>query len=1189
MSLTLEDALVIVAQLVPNGKLIHAQEVVFCGAWAGWSYEQIADAAGYDRGHVKNTGGQLWSLLSDAFGEKVTKGNLQGAFRRYVREQDRQIVERTLDLVDPIDRIDWGEATLGTRGYANDISVFYGRDAELELLASWVQTQQCRLVAIWGMAGIGKTSLAVKLTETVAANFDRAIWVSLRDAPPVAELVNEIGQRLSPIDRLIMAPGDVAGEIANLIELLSEGRYLVVLDNFDTVLEVNPATDEPNYYLELLKAAGELKHQSCLLVTTREKPGEIAALAGDALPVRTLALSGLELAAAGQLLRDKGLTAAPSCDRLVDNYSGHPLALKVVAATIQDLFGGDIELFIREGASSFRELDRFLVPQFQRLTTLARKILYWLAIHRTSIALANLQTEIGQGETRWEIQTALLSLQRRSLIERHTHGFGLHPIVMECVTANFLDRLCAEIISGESDLLVHYPLMKATAAEYIRERQIRMILAPLSERLRQQLGSTACVRDRLIGLFASLRERDLHRQGYAIGNCLNLCRHLQIDLTGLNLAATTIRQAYLADVNLHNVNCTAANLQDCRLAQTFGGMTCVTFSPNGELLATCDANGEIQLWQVSDSRRLLTLRGHDHWLWSVEFSPNGRQLVTGGQDRTARLWDIQTGACLYIITEPSVVNHVTFSPNGELLATSCEDGLVKLWNAQTGSYIRTLSGHKRRVWSTAFFPDGRVLVSGSEDGTVKLWDVATGNCLQTWCGHHHWVWKVAVSPDGQTIASTSFDLTTRLWDVATATCRLILAGHRDFVVAAAFSPDGNSIATGSYDKTIKLWDVATGTCQQTWDKHTSRIWSVAFQPHGMMLASGADDYTVRLWNTQTGRCNQLLQGYSNQIFSLAIDRSGTLIASGQEDQTIRLWRVGAEQQPCLLPQQTLSGHANRVLNVTFHPLKQRLASSSCDRTIKLWDLTAGNCLQTLHGHQSWVWSVAYSPDGQLLASGSYDHTVRIWDATTGICLHTLAREGTGAIQQVSFSPDGRWLVSCGYPHTINLWHPQTATYIQQLVGHQDRVWSMVWLGIDRLATGGEDGTICLWAVTTGECLQTWNSHHCQIFCLNYDPQTDRLFSSDARGNLKIWAVATGDCLGTINAHDHWLFSFCFSADRRHIHTSGLDGKLKLWDLATLDCLATSIPPRPYEGMQIAGIAGLNEAEYSTLIALGASV
>ncbi len=318
---------------------------------------------------------------------------------------------------------------------------------------------------------------------------------------------------------------------------------------------------------------------------------------------------------------------------------------------------------------------------------------------------------------------------------------------------------------------------------------------------------------------------------------------------------------------------------------------------------------------------------------------------------------------------------------------------------------------------------------------------------------------------------------------------------------------------------------------------------------------------------------------------MAIAGADRLIATGHEDQTICLWRVDDDLQPQLL--RKLTGHTNRVLSVAFHPSKPRLASSSCDRTIALWD-TSGHRTHTLHGHQSWVWSVAFAPNGRVLASGSYDHSVRIWDTTTGACLHTLTRAGTGAVQQVSYSPDGRWLASCGYPHTINLWDGETASHSRQLVGHQTRVWSMGWMGSDLLATGSEDGTICLWAVATGDCLRTWTAHNCQVFCLKYDPTTDRLFSSDAKGQLKIWDVATNELIVTLDAHEHWLFSFCFTPDRRHLYSSSLDGKLKLWDLTTHGCLAELIPPRPYEGMQIAGITGLNDAEYNTLITLGAN-
>jgi WD40 repeat protein len=1177
MSIDLQDAVIIVEQLLPNGRLTPLQLEVFCGAWEGLSYKEIALQAGYDPGHVRNIGLQMWSLLTDSFGEKVTKLNLSGAFRRFLEQRDRQ-GEVTIEA-ELSNRIDWGEAI--------DASRFYGRSTELELLTNSMRLDRCRVMSICGIGGIGKTTLAVKTTQLVAEDFDRTVWISLRDAPPIAEMLHETVRRLVPNSSDNKRKGDVPAAIAILLRLLSQQRYLLIFDNFDSILTEDSTLDESNNYLELLKKVGETKHNSCLLLTTREKPAIIATLAGDTLPVRSISLAGLEASAAGAILGDKGLKDRASCDRLVKKYGGHPLALKVVAATIQDLFAGDIDSFISEGASSFYEWDRFLAPQFYLLTPLAQKLLYWLAIHRTSIDLQQLQTGIGTSATRGEIQAALLFLQSRSLIERQPKGFTLHPVVMEFATNLLLDKLCLEIVNKDYQLILDYPLMQATVAEYVRERQIRMILAPLSERLSKQLGSINLVREQLINLFDRLRERDLHLTGYGIGNCINLCCYLQIDLTGIDLHQASIRQAYLADINLQAVNCREATFKDCRLAQTFGSMTCVAFSPNGELLATCDANGEIQIWQVADSRRILTLRGHDHWLWSIAFRPDGRYLVSGGQDRTARLWDMQTGSCIYTIAKDiSVVSHVAFSPNGKFLVTCCEDSTVKLWDAGTGGYLNTLVGHERRVWSAAFHPDSQMLVTGSEDGTLKVWHLETGICQQTLTGHQNWIWKVVISPDGRTIASTSYDLTVRLWDVATGNCLRVLSGHQSCIIAADFSPDGRSIATGSDDGTIKLWDVETGTCQQTWEKHTRRVWSVAFHPSGEFLASAGDDYTIRLWRTKTGMCTQLWQGYSNHILGVAIDKSGTLLATAHEAQTIELWRLDGDSR---VPVRSLSGHTNRVIGVAFHPDNIRLASSSCDGTIKLWDTNTGHCISTLHGHKSWIWSIAFSPNGSLLASGSYDHTTKLWDTNTGTCLHTLAGDCTGAVQQVKFSLDGRWLACCGYPHTINLWDPQTGTHWRQLVGHDYRVWSMVWLTNERLASGGEDGTICLWDIQTGSCLHSWLGHDCQVFCLDYDPTLGRLYSSDAQGNVKIWDLQTMNCLATIDAHDRrWLFSFCFSPDRDRLYTSSFDGKVKIWDLVTLACLVTLTLSRPYEGLQIGGATGLNDAEFSTLIALGAT-
>src|SRR5436305_257489 len=120
-------------------------------------------------------------------------------------------------------------------------------------------------------------ALAAHIAHQVAPRFDAVYWRSLRNAPPPAEWLAGAVLFLSA-QQLLPAEGEEA-RLRQLLELLRERRSLLVLDNLETVLE--PGATEIRYragyvgYGQMLQLLGEVDHQSCLVVTSRELPPDL--------------------------------------------------------------------------------------------------------------------------------------------------------------------------------------------------------------------------------------------------------------------------------------------------------------------------------------------------------------------------------------------------------------------------------------------------------------------------------------------------------------------------------------------------------------------------------------------------------------------------------------------------------------------------------------------------------------------------------------------------------------------------------------------------------------------------------------------------------------------------------------------------------------------------------------------------
>ena len=1210
--MTGQEALKIVERLLEQhqrGSLKTLQAEIVLQVWHRASYQSIGRELGYEPEYIKQVASHLWRSLSEIVGEKVSKGNLCAILQRY--------------RICLVTRANWGEAI--------DVSHFYGRVTELETLEQWIVDCRCRVVGVFGWGGIGKTALSVKLAQQLESQFECVVWRSLRQAISPQDLLNEI----LPI---LIGSEVQESSISLLIQQLHQKRCLLIFDNVESILQ--GGTQNGCYltgyeaYGEIFRRVSDENHQSCMVITSREKPNGISLREGVNLPVRSLQLTGLDSTAAQHLLLDKGI-AAPLIEQhnLINYVDGNPLALKLVATSIQNIFNGDVRAFLAQGTAVFGNLWQLIDRQFERLSALQQQVMYWLAIEREGVTPARLQAASIPTVTLPILLSVLETLRERSFIETTEWGLTQQPVIMEYVTERFIGQLEREIITRELDIFSTHALIEAQTKDYLRDAQIQLILQPLVDRLLTHFSTRSHLELHLRNILTTLRHQTDKIAGYAAGNLLNLFCHLKTDLQGFDFSHLAIRQAYLLNATLHDVDFTGSHISQTVFAETFGGVVGIAFSPDGERFATSDTKGNIQIWDARTYTKSTNCQGHQHWTWAIAFSPDGQYLASASDDHRVKLWDVATGECLQTyIGHTFSVNAVTFSPDGQVIASSAQDSTIRLWRTFPGNLspeIQTLAGHQGRVWSIAFSHDGRTLVSGGEDLTVRLWNVPTGECVGEWEAHTGWVRSVAFSPDGRcsdgeatpTIATASYDRSIKIWDIDTKECLHTLIGHQQPVSAIAFSPDGQQLVSSSFDKTIKLWNTNTGKCVKTLLGHRNRIWTVAFHPNGTQIASGGDDNHTKIWDLERERCIKTIVGHTNAILSVKLSHNGDRLASGNEDNTIRIWELNSGKIT-----QTLNGHTNRVWSVNFSADDRLLASGSADYTIKLWNWRSGDCLTTLRGHHSWVWRVVFSPDGRTLASTSYDQTVKIWDVDTGACLHTLPGHRSPVIY-ADFSPDGELLVSCDFAGIIKLWNPRSGAYYRDIGEHSNSVWSVTFsTDGEWLVSASYDETIKIWSVSTGICLQTFVGHQGPILSAKFSHDDRFIVSVGVDRSLRVWEIQTGKCFHTLTEHSGLIYTLDVGNIRllaaestvlglprgglqgetptphslqiEHLSqtvnsfkviafTGSLDETIKVWDLGSAKCLATWKPLRAYEGMQIDRIQGLTPPQRSTLQALGA--
>ncbi|MEM7716469.1 MAG: NB-ARC domain-containing protein [Cyanobacteria bacterium P01_A01_bin.68] len=414
--------------------LNNLQKVIFKRACEDKTYEEIAEETNCSEGHIKDVAADLWKQLSETLGEKVGKKNFKA------------VLERKIDTGaslynNPKHRLQNSDSPKKYLGNIPDTNAFCGRKDELFTLERWIIEDHCRLITLLGMGGIGKSTLAAKLTKQVQDRFDFVIWRSLINVSSGTDILSNLLNFFHCPERMV-ASMSLEEKLLSLIEFFRNHRCLVILDNAESILQVGENNEllqqQYSLYQQLIKYIGITEHQSCLILTSQQKFKVLDIQEGEHLPVRSLQLKGLPLKCIQAILNEIAPFSATldDWDFLLEYYAGNPLMLKLIAIHAKELFGCDISQLLEiesHQISVLRDLRNLLDRQFNHLSDLEKQIMYELALSKLPVPISDLQKRTCLSSSANCFIEALRGLIQRSLVEKSNSGFKLEPIIIDYV------------------------------------------------------------------------------------------------------------------------------------------------------------------------------------------------------------------------------------------------------------------------------------------------------------------------------------------------------------------------------------------------------------------------------------------------------------------------------------------------------------------------------------------------------------------------------------------------------------------------------------------------------------------------------------------------------------------------------------------------------------------------------------
>jgi predicted ATPase/DNA-binding SARP family transcriptional activator/Tfp pilus assembly protein PilF len=310
---------------------------------------------------------------------------------------------------------------------------FVGRAVELRRIAELLGQDDCRLLCLIGPGGVGKTRLAARASDEMAARYaDGVAWVPLEDVASSSELGPRIARSLG------IGLAGSKEPLEQVVAFLRERQMLLALDNFEQLAADAPILER------LLEGCPRLK----LVVTSRMRlavPSE-RLLPIDGLPYpeagdqdRIEAFDAVRLFIRAAHRVEPGLVPAVEAASILDicrQVEGLPLALELAASWTRVLSCEAIAAELRQGTELLHTADAaqptrhasievVFEQSWRLLSAIERDALARLSVFRGGFSAAAARSIAGAS------LPVLAALADKSLTRKSDARIFLHPLVQQ--------------------------------------------------------------------------------------------------------------------------------------------------------------------------------------------------------------------------------------------------------------------------------------------------------------------------------------------------------------------------------------------------------------------------------------------------------------------------------------------------------------------------------------------------------------------------------------------------------------------------------------------------------------------------------------------------------------------------------------------------------------------------------------